>query len=73
MKAKPQMRLRLSTEPNPAYCASAFCRVKRGARRPTHTVTVGKLTFRVCATCARPWESIRGATVELIREMEVAG
>jgi len=66
-----QVPFRFSTEADPRYCARAFCRVRR-AKAPTHTVTIDGHTFRLCSSCARPYESVRGARVERIQEVASA-
>lgn len=66
-KRRDQDKFRFTAEPDERFCASAFCRAKR-LKTPTHAVTIGKLTYLVCASCARPWESVRTARVERIAE-----
>lgn len=63
-----QSRLRFTADPDPRYCASAV-RHPQQRRRPTHVVKIDGREFRVCASCARPWESVRTATVEKIQEV----
>lgn len=63
-----QTAIRFSSDPDPRYCASAFCR-KRRLKRSTHIVTAGKSKHHVCSSCARKWESVRGARVEKIQEV----
>lgn len=65
-----QLRMRFTADADPRFCARAFCRVRR-MKRATHVVTLGSLAFRLCASCARPYESVRGATVAAIPQ-EVA-
>lgn len=63
-----QTSFRLTTEPDPRYCARAFCNVLR-RKTATHTVTVGGREFNVCSECARNWESQRSARVTKIQEV----
>jgi hypothetical protein len=68
-----QSSFRFTAEPDPKKCASAFCRQRR-AKNPTYTVKVGEREFLVCTSCARPWESVRGAKVEpIVRAVAGAG
>lgn len=62
-----QARLRFTADPDPRYCARAFCRVPR-LKTATYTVTMPEQTFNVCSSCARAWESVRGATVTKIKK-----
>ncbi len=66
-RTRPQLSLRFSTEPDPRYCASVLCRMKR-LKKPTHLVIMGKREFSLCTVCARPYESVRGAIVRPIEE-----
>ncbi len=66
-----QTPFRFTAEADPRYCARAFCRVRR-QKKSTHAVTVDGKTYRLCSSCARPYESVRGAKVEKIGA-EVAG
>jgi hypothetical protein len=59
---RPQANFRFTSDPDPRYCASAFCRLRR-TRKATHVVSVGGKSFGVCRSCSRPWESVRGAQV----------
>ena len=62
-----QYGLRLSTEPDPHWCASIVCRTKQ-RRKATHAVLIDKRTFPVCNHCARKYESVRGCTVAALKE-----
>jgi hypothetical protein len=73
--ATPQTRLPFAHRSDPNWCASKLNHPAR--RRPTHTVTFFgqhedgrrfQRSFRVCASCARPWESVRGAKVQKIQK-----
>lgn len=62
---QPQSHFRWTPDADPSWCASVLKHPVRRAKL-THTVTMGKKSFRLCGTCARNWESVRGAKVEKI-------
>jgi hypothetical protein len=64
-RQRQQVPFRFSADPDPRYCARAFCRIPR-RKRPTHIVLIDGREYRVCGDCARKWESVRSATVKAI-------
>lgn len=63
--ARVQIPIRFTADADPRYCAKGLCRARR-LKHATHVVTIGKQIFRLCTSCARPYESVRGAKVEVI-------